>query len=146
MIRAGAGGSSTDPHAAAALKSSDGRRASAASFNHAIEVASNHDGDSDSTASMAGQLYGVKHGLAALPAFAIDRSGHSRMRKTGHQLPVCLASQISMKRTLWKPNRISSIAVGAVTKGSRISNLPPDAPDLADWSVKIYCHPYASDW
>lgn len=47
--------------------------ATAESFSEAIEVASNHDGDSDSTASIAGQLYGAKHGLAALPAEAVYR-------------------------------------------------------------------------
>jgi ADP-ribosylglycohydrolase len=47
--------------------------ATAASFSEAIEVASNHDGDSDSTASIAGQLYGAKHGLAALPSDAVYR-------------------------------------------------------------------------
>ena len=47
--------------------------ATAASFAEAIEVASNHDGDSDSTASIAGQLYGAKHGLSALPAEAMYR-------------------------------------------------------------------------
>jgi hypothetical protein len=52
--------------------------ASVANFSEAIEVASNHDGDSDSTASISGQLYGAKHGLAALPASAIDSSGRSR--------------------------------------------------------------------
>jgi ADP-ribosylglycohydrolase len=78
-----------------ALKSNDGRRtsasfglgwvgdealavglhaaATASSFVEAIEVASNHDGDSDSTASIAGQMYGAKHGLAALPAEAVYR-------------------------------------------------------------------------
>ena len=47
--------------------------ATASSFSEAIEVASNHDGDSDSTASIAGQLYGAKHGLAALPNEAVYR-------------------------------------------------------------------------
>ena len=47
--------------------------ATAGCFAEAIEVASNHDGDSDSTASIAGQLYGAKHGLAALPAEAVYR-------------------------------------------------------------------------
>ena len=42
-------------------------------FPEAIEVASNHDGDSDSTASIAGQLFGAKHGLAALPSEAVYR-------------------------------------------------------------------------
>ena len=78
-----------------ALKSDDGRRtsasfgqgwvgdealavglhaaATAANFSDAIEVASNHDGDSDSTASIAGQLYGAKHGLASLPSEAVYR-------------------------------------------------------------------------
>jgi ADP-ribosylglycohydrolase len=36
-------------------------------------VATNHDGDSDSTASIAGQLYGAKHGLSVLPAEAVYR-------------------------------------------------------------------------
>ncbi len=47
--------------------------ATAASFSEAIEVAANHSGDSDSTASIAGQLYGAMHGLAALPAEAVYR-------------------------------------------------------------------------
>jgi ADP-ribosylglycohydrolase len=37
------------------------------SFEDAIRLAANHDGDSDSTASIAGQLYGARHGLMALP-------------------------------------------------------------------------------
>jgi ADP-ribosylglycohydrolase len=47
--------------------------ATASSFAEAIEVAANHDGDSDSTASIAGQLFGAKHGLAVLPAEAVYR-------------------------------------------------------------------------
>jgi ADP-ribosylglycohydrolase/protein-tyrosine phosphatase len=47
--------------------------ATAGSFAEAIEVAANHDGDSDSTASIAGQLYGAKHGLSSLPAEAVYR-------------------------------------------------------------------------
>ena len=47
--------------------------ATASSFSEAIEVASNHDGDSDSTASIAGQLYGAMHGLSVLPAEAVYR-------------------------------------------------------------------------
>ena len=45
----------------------------ASSFAGCIELAANHDGDSDSTASIAGQLYGARHGLAALPAEAVYR-------------------------------------------------------------------------
>lgn len=40
----------------------------AGSFAQCIELAANHDGDSDSTASIAGQLYAARHGLASLPA------------------------------------------------------------------------------
>jgi ADP-ribosylglycohydrolase/protein-tyrosine phosphatase len=47
--------------------------ATADDFSVAIEQGANHDGDSDSTASVAGQLYGAKHGLAALPAEAVYR-------------------------------------------------------------------------
>jgi ADP-ribosyl-[dinitrogen reductase] hydrolase len=79
----------------AALESNDDRRASASfglgwvgdealavglhaaatatNFADAIEVASNHDGDSDSTASIAGQLFGAKHVLTALPNDAVYR-------------------------------------------------------------------------
>jgi ADP-ribosylglycohydrolase len=46
---------------------------SASSYAECIEVAANHDGDSDSTASIAGQLYGARHGLAALPIEAVAR-------------------------------------------------------------------------
>jgi ADP-ribosylglycohydrolase len=45
----------------------------ARSFAECIELAANHDGDSDSTASVAGQLYGARHGLAVIPAEAVDR-------------------------------------------------------------------------
>jgi ADP-ribosylglycohydrolase/protein-tyrosine phosphatase len=38
------------------------------SFPEAIGVAANHDGDSDSTASIAGQIWGASHGLDALPS------------------------------------------------------------------------------
>lgn len=37
------------------------------SFEDAIRLAANHDGDSDSTASIAGQLYGARHGILAVP-------------------------------------------------------------------------------
>ena len=39
----------------------------AASFEDAVRFAANHDGDSDSTASIAGQLYGVRHGVLCIP-------------------------------------------------------------------------------
>jgi len=47
--------------------------ATATSLVDAIEVAANHDGDSDSTTSIAGQSYGAKHGLSVLPAEAVYR-------------------------------------------------------------------------
>jgi ADP-ribosylglycohydrolase len=47
--------------------------AAASSFSEAVEAATNHDGDSDSTASIAGQLYGARHGLACLPAAKVYR-------------------------------------------------------------------------
>jgi ADP-ribosylglycohydrolase/protein tyrosine phosphatase (PTP) superfamily phosphohydrolase (DUF442 family) len=37
------------------------------SFKNAVRLAANHAGDSDSTASIAGQLYGARHGIMALP-------------------------------------------------------------------------------
>jgi ADP-ribosyl-[dinitrogen reductase] hydrolase len=37
------------------------------SFPEVLAIAANHDGDSDSTASIAGQLYGAANGLADLP-------------------------------------------------------------------------------
>lgn len=37
------------------------------SFEDAVRLAANHDGDSDSTASIAGQLYGARHGILAVP-------------------------------------------------------------------------------
>jgi ADP-ribosylglycohydrolase len=37
------------------------------SFPEVLSIAANHDGDSDSTASIAGQLYGAANGLADLP-------------------------------------------------------------------------------
>ena len=43
------------------------------SFEDTMRIAANHDGDSDSTASIAGQLYGAKHGLAEVPLSWIRR-------------------------------------------------------------------------
>lgn len=40
---------------------------SARNFTDAICRASNHDGDSDSTASIAGQLWGARHGVSGIP-------------------------------------------------------------------------------
>ena len=45
----------------------------ASSFEEAVTTAVNHDGDRDSTASIAGQLYGAWHGDRALPASWIDK-------------------------------------------------------------------------
>jgi len=39
----------------------------AQSLEEAIRIAAMHDGDSDTTASIAGQLWGVMHGLEAIP-------------------------------------------------------------------------------
>jgi len=43
------------------------------SFREVIAIAANHSGDSDSTASLAGQLFGAQHGLEALPHAWIRR-------------------------------------------------------------------------
>ena len=45
----------------------------ARTFAECIELAANHDGDSDSTASIAGQLWGARHGPAVAPADAVNR-------------------------------------------------------------------------
>jgi ADP-ribosylglycohydrolase len=45
----------------------------ASNFQEAVTIAANHDGDSDSTASIAGQLYGAWYGDSALPASWIDK-------------------------------------------------------------------------
>jgi ADP-ribosylglycohydrolase len=37
------------------------------SFRDVMAIAANHSGDSDSTASLAGQLFGAQHGLETLP-------------------------------------------------------------------------------
>lgn len=38
-----------------------------ATFQQAIAIAANHDGDSDSTASIAGQLWGAAYGIDDIP-------------------------------------------------------------------------------
>lgn len=43
------------------------------SFAECIEVAANHDGDSDSTASVAGQLYGARHGIKSIDIEVVCR-------------------------------------------------------------------------
>ena len=42
-------------------------------FAECIELAANHDGDSDSTASVAGQLWGARCGLGRIPREAVER-------------------------------------------------------------------------
>lgn len=37
-------------------------------YAHVIQIAANHSGDSDSTASIAGQLFGAAHGAGQIPA------------------------------------------------------------------------------
>ncbi len=46
---------------------------SARSYTDAISRATNHDGDSDSTASIAGQLWGAQHGVSDIPHAWIRR-------------------------------------------------------------------------
>ena len=45
----------------------------ASEFSDAMRIASNHDGDSDSTASIAGQIYGAWKGLEEIPNAWIRR-------------------------------------------------------------------------
>ena len=45
----------------------------ASDFSDAIRIASNHDGDSDSTASIGGQIYGAWKGLEEIPSAWIRR-------------------------------------------------------------------------
>lgn len=42
-------------------------------FKAVMRIAANHDGDSDSTASIAGQLFGVRHGLSRIPWAWVSR-------------------------------------------------------------------------
>lgn len=43
------------------------------SFPEVFAIAANHDGDSDSTASIAGQLYGAWKGMADLPQSWVEQ-------------------------------------------------------------------------
>lgn len=43
------------------------------SFDECIELAANHDGDSDSTASIAGQLWGTRFGIAGIAREVVER-------------------------------------------------------------------------
>jgi ADP-ribosylglycohydrolase/protein-tyrosine phosphatase len=47
----------------------------AGSFVEAIRIATNHSGDSDSTASIAGQLWGAMHGLDGIPHVWVSSLG-----------------------------------------------------------------------
>ncbi|AYG95653.1 ADP-ribosyl-(dinitrogen reductase) hydrolase [Brevundimonas naejangsanensis] len=42
-------------------------------FRAVMRIAANHDGDSDSTASIAGQLFGARHGLSRIPWSWVSR-------------------------------------------------------------------------
>ena len=43
------------------------------SFREVFAIAANHDGDSDSTASIAGQLYGAWKGMTDLPQSWVEQ-------------------------------------------------------------------------
>jgi ADP-ribosyl-[dinitrogen reductase] hydrolase len=43
------------------------------SFREVLAIAANHGGDSDSTASVAGQLYGARKGMADLPQSWVEQ-------------------------------------------------------------------------
>ena len=45
----------------------------ASSFEEALIIAANHDGDSDTTASIAGQIYGAWHRDSVLPKAWIEK-------------------------------------------------------------------------
>lgn len=45
----------------------------ASSFEEALIIAANHDGDSDSTASIVGQIYGAWHGDGVIPTAWIEK-------------------------------------------------------------------------
>jgi ADP-ribosylglycohydrolase len=45
----------------------------ARSFEHGVVIAANHDGDTDSTAAIAGNLLGAQLGVAAIPLAWLDR-------------------------------------------------------------------------
>jgi ADP-ribosyl-[dinitrogen reductase] hydrolase len=45
----------------------------AKTFSECIELAANHDGDSDSTASIAGQLWGARFGLGGIAREVVER-------------------------------------------------------------------------
>ena len=45
----------------------------AGSFAECVELAANHDGDSDSTASVAGQLWGARLGVGAVAREVVER-------------------------------------------------------------------------
>lgn len=47
--------------------------ASGTDYKQVIQIAANHDGDSDSTASIAGQIYGAWKGIGAIPEDWIER-------------------------------------------------------------------------
>ncbi len=51
----------------AALRAQQDGRSPADTFRAAINIAVNHDGDSDSTGSIAGNILGAAYGMAALP-------------------------------------------------------------------------------
>jgi ADP-ribosylglycohydrolase len=45
----------------------------ARTFSECVELAANHDGDSDSTASIAGQLWGARFGLGGMAREIVER-------------------------------------------------------------------------
>lgn len=51
------------------------------SFEAAVRIATNHDGDSDTTAAVAGQIWGTLHGVEALP--------HAWVRRLDVLEPLC---------------------------------------------------------
>lgn len=67
----------------------------ASDFRDAVQVASNHDGDSDSTASIAGQLHGAWKGLAGIPHAWVRSLAaiHPLLDVAGRTMSACVTGQ-----------------------------------------------------
>ena len=69
----------------------------ARSFREAIIIAANHNGDSDSTASIAGQIWGAKDGLEGIP--------HDWVRRLDVLDPLCeVAARICARQVASDPS------------------------------------------
>ena len=85
------------------------------SFREAIRVAANHDGDSNSTASIAGQIWGAAYGLDELPPNWVANS--TCLARSARWLAFSLSERLRVATSLGRPvGKVDRTGIGVARR------------------------------